>query len=178
MKNGSVILIVALLMFLICYSGCSISKIDENNGWEERNTMPTNTNENIIKPVKLAIFPIGMTSDTYFFHVNSEGILEVKIGNRNSDDISDANFIEPTSIDNKKLSEEELESITKLVNEIGNDKTVLEKIIKKGGWEVIIMIENKKYNFNYGNYDDTSYGKLVKLLIQYSPLEIDIHSWS
>lgn len=146
---------------------------------EEQNTMSsTETNKSKIKPVKLAIFPIGMGNDTYLFDLNSNGILDVKTGNRNSEYISDTNFIEATENKNKKLSEVEIESVTKVVTEIDNDKTVLEKALKKGGWEVIILIDNEKYNFNYGDYDDISYGKLVKLLIQYSPLKVDIHSWS
>jgi len=77
---------------------------------------------------------------------------------------------------NKKLSTPEQESIVKLVEEIEKDKTVLEKALRKGGWEVIISIDNNKYNFNYGDYMDISYGKLVKLMIEYSPLEVDIHA--
>ena len=156
-------------MFLTFFSGCYSN--NDNIKLEEKDM-------SLIKSVKLAIFPIGMTSNTYFFELSSGGHIEAKVGIRRSNDIEDANFIEPSESMNKKLSTPEQESIVKLVEEIEKDKTVLEKALRKGGWEVIISIDNNKYNFNYGDYMDISCGKLVKLIIEYSPLEVDIHGWS
>jgi len=173
----SVLMKALLLMFLTFFSGC-YSDNENNKKLEEKDMSLITSKDNEIKPVKLAISPIGMASNTYFFELSSDGIIEAKVGIRRSIDIEDANFIEPSESMNKKLSTPEQESIVKLVEEIEKDKTVLEKALRKGGWEVIISIDNNKYNFNYGDYMDISYGKLVKLMIEYSPLEVDIHGWS
>lgn len=167
-------------MFLGCFSGCSSININKDKiKLEEANAMSsTKTNENKIKPVKLAIFPGGMEIDTYVFDLNSDGILEVKTGTRKSEDLSDPKFVEPTASMNKPLSQSEQENVMKLVYEISNDNMVIEKVLRKGGWEVIILIGDKTYNFSYGDYDDISYGKLVDAMIQYSPLKVDIHGWS
>ncbi|HOV28423.1 MAG TPA: hypothetical protein PK566_18975 [Pseudobacteroides sp.] len=133
---------------------------------------------NEIKIVNIAIFPIGMTSNTYFFKLSSDGYIESMFGTIKSNNIRDENFIEHSDSVSKKLALSEQQNIVKLIGEIENDKTVLKKAIRKEGWEVLMSINNNEYNFNYGDYMDNCYGKLVKLVIEYSPLKVDIHGWS
>ncbi|GEM_PF-918402 len=182
MSNRLVIFIaIILLIFVTYFLGYTVVTVyvENNKKAEDQITMHDNkTNYSNLIPFKMWIFPEGVNSETYFFDINSNGILEVMVGNRKSDDISDSNFLERLESKNKLLSGIEQINIKKLIEDIENDNFDLQKMFELGGWEVVILINEKKYNFNYGDYNDLSYGKLVNTLIEYSPLKVDIHGWS
>lgn len=86
------------------------------------------------------IFPTGVSSDTYFIEISNTGIVKTTFGNK---DISEVKFNEITETKCKILKPEDLKEIKSLAYEIKNIDSIRNNVIKKGGWEIILLIGEK-----------------------------------
>lgn len=161
-----------ILLLLMCGCNGNISK-KPNSG-----NISKEVNKRDFTNMKIAIFPSGNYDESYLFTIDSTGILHTIKGVRINEDIENEKFINSQEKSEIQLSEEQLENISKLKAEIEKTDSIKKEINLLGGWEVLISINNKKYHFNYGDYENECYWKIVKELIKLSPLKVDIHSWS
>ena len=121
-----------------------------------------NLNENInnVEPsdnIIIAIYPTGTDSETYYFDINVDtSDVEEKVVN---------------------LYQKDIVHILKLLKEIENNKDSLNYKIVYDSWDIAIYYNRKSYKINY--YTDNAYVKeLINLLIDISPIHVDLHGWS
>ncbi|TKG87727.1 hypothetical protein EYV94_28020 [Puteibacter caeruleilacunae] len=157
MLNKNVIIYLVLLLFITM--GCQGIK---------------STNKMVLK---CNIFPTGITSKTYSIKVYEDGSLNVIFGDKGQTKDSDSfeRVINDTTI---IIKDADLKIITDLQAKVLTLDEVEKDYTKKGGWEVILIVNEKKYHFYHGELSDTPIGKLVEELKRCSPVKIDIHSWS
>lgn len=154
-KNGIIYLAIVLLSTISCQGNKQVNKMI----------------------LKCSIFPTGVTSKTYLIRVYDDGTLSVMFGDKKQG-IENDQFEKVVSDKTKPLKELELNNILDLKTKILELDEVSKTYTKKGGWEIILLIEGKKYHFYHGELKDTSIGKLIKEIKRVSPVKIDIQSWS
>lgn len=126
---------------------------------------------------KCVIFPTGMNSETYLIKMFEYGQLEVSYGIKTSDS-EDEYF---NKIINKKkitLSEGDFKIIKVLNSKLSGLNSIQKDEVRKGGWEIFLMSNGKKYHFYYGEYSSASLGLLIEQIIKISPIKLNLHSWS
>ena len=75
------------------------------------------------------------------------------------------------------LYQKDIVHILKLLKEIENNKDSLNYKIVYDSWDIAIYYNRKSYKINY--YTDNAYVKeLINLLIDISPIHVDLHGWS
>lgn len=158
---------IVIIIFIIIY--IVINNLNENIN----NVEPS---DNII----IAIYPTGTDSETYYFDINVDGKLTAIFGTRKTDNIVSKNFISYTSDVEEKvvnLYQKDIVHILKLLKEIENNKDSLNYKIVYDSWDIAIYYNLKSYKINY--YTDNAYVKeLINLLIDISPIHVDLHGWS
>lgn len=138
-----------------------------------------NTNINVVEPnnsIVIAIYPIGTDSETYYFNID----MNVKLGTRKTDNISSKEFINNTSIVEQKvidLQQKDIVQILKLLKEIENNKDSLNYKTFYDSWDIAIYYNLKSYKINYYT-DNVQVNALINLMIEISPIKVDLHGWS
>lgn len=128
----------------------------------------------------IAIYPSDTNSETYYFNINMDGKLTVLLGTRKTDNISSKHFINNTSVIEEKvmnLQQKDIVQILKLLKEIENNKDSLNYKIICDSWDVAIYYNQQSYKINYYT-DNAQVKELVNLIIDISPIQIDLHGWS
>jgi len=131
-----------------------------------------------IKPLKLYIYPTDTMKETYVLDLNSNGLLSVSMGTRRNDDVKSDNFLEPLISKEKMLDSSEILEVLKFQKDLEATEEFSKELILDDSWEVTICYNNKKYNFDIREHRDESIGILVRQLMKYSPINVDIHGWS
>lgn len=158
---------ILIIILIIIYNFINKLNINNNN---------IKTNNNII----IAIYPTGTYDETYYFDINTDGKLTALFGTRKTDNISSKHFISDISNVKEKviyLHQKDIVQILKLLVEIENSKDLLNYKIYYDSWDIAIYYNQKSYKINY--YTDNIYVKeLINLIVNISPIQVDLHGWS
>jgi hypothetical protein len=65
--------------------------------------------------------------------------------------------------------------LEKLIEEIKKNKQFKKKLITTGGWEFDIKIGRKKFNYNWGEKENTSFSELFTEIKRLSPININLY---
>lgn len=130
----------------------------------------------------IAIYPTAISSETYYFNINLNGKLIASHGTRKSDDITSEKFLISNSIINKQtlyLDQENIEIIIELLNKLENERESLKYYIATDSWDIGIYYNQHSYKINYDfNNDNESVDKLIDMIIDISPIHVDIHGFA
>ena len=106
--------------------------------------------------LRVSIFPTGTTSESYYFELNSEGVLFGTVGVRASDDISEQPFL--VGIDDSltaELSTSDYNLLLNLCVELEESGFDFPKELWCDSWDVGLIYNGKVYETNYWSIDDT-----------------------
>ncbi len=161
-------LIMCILM-IVNLVGCAYNNSNMNTG-----------TETVFNPIRIAIFPNGTISETYIINVKSDGVLTVTFGNKKSQDMQKDDFSEyPVPVSKEtKLQANEMLRLKQLIYEIQSKNIAGSKKDIVDGWEYIVFVNGKKYNYNYDKGEEKVLYNFVKELINLSPIEVNLHGWS
>jgi len=112
---------------------------------------------------------------TYFIQIFKNGVFNVVYGEKSSELDSIVRIINQKSC---KLNENDMRCIKELYYQVIKLDYIEKDEIRKGGWEIILLTDNKRYHFYYGEYDTTALGLLIEDIIRKSPIPLNLHSWS
>ena len=112
---------------------------------------------------------------TYFIQIFKNGVFNVVYGEKSLESDSIVRIIKQKSC---KLNENDMRCIKELYSQVVKLNNIEKDEIRKGGWEIILLTDNKRYHFYYGEYDNTALGLLIENIIKKSPITLDLHSWS
>ena len=87
--------------------------------------------------VECYIFPTGINYNTYFIEISNTGIIKTSFGEKDTEKFK---FIEISDIKCSILKPEDFKEIENLAHKIKNLNSLKNEIIKKGGWEVLLLI--------------------------------------
>ena len=97
---------------------------------------------------------------------------------RKNDSIENMREMKLVKKEKRLLAENEYVVLKNIKSEVGKMTFTQKSNLRKDGWEVNIIINNKKARFFYGEHGNDNFGVLLETIIKYSPIKIDIHSWS
>jgi hypothetical protein len=128
--------------------------------------------------IQLFVFPTGLNVECYIVSLSEVGTYNVKYGNRDlnkNDVLSEVKKEKTIALDNTTFKK-----IEKLVRQFDAMKSISKNHILKGGWELVIKTQNNTTHIYYNEIDkyDQIIKDIVKMLMDSSPIEINIHSWS
>ncbi len=129
----------------------------------------------------VAFCPTGTYSETYYFEINTkENTLNAFFGTRNSDNIKSRHFL--SSMSDKVHKTVNLEpkatgQMIHLLEEIENNKNLPEYCYSTDSWDILIYYNNHSYKLNYYTDNDTV-KKLINLIIDISPIDVDLHGFA
>lgn len=134
-------------------------------------------NKNDEKIIQMSVHPAGSYDETYLLTLYSGGRFEVSYGKSNSNSMLNNNYF--TAYDTKSvfLQRSDVESIVACADKI-TDTDLIPKDWILDGWEIFILYNQVQYEFNLNQYSSEHIEKLVNLLIELSPLQIDLHGWA
>ncbi len=112
---------------------------------------------------------------TYLIQIFKNGDLNVVYGEKSIESDSIVKVINQKSC---KLNENDMRCIKELHSQVIKINSIEKVEIRKGGWEIVLIIDDKRYHFYYGEYENTPLGLLIKSIIRKSPILLDLHSWS
>lgn len=127
--------------------------------------------------LKCIVFPKGITSETYLIKVFENGQIDVVYGIKTSS-LEQEKFDSIVNTKSVVLTSTEIKNIKELLAETSELNSIETKEIRKGGWEIVLITDNKRYHFYNGECENTPIGLLIKSIIQKSPILVDLHSWS
>lgn len=157
---------IILVLMLFILTGCS-----EGN----YNNMLSNNSEQI----KVAIYPTGTLSESYYFVMNIDGELIVEKGTRTGNDIIQNSFIKNREeLEKKNLSSSEVSKILNLANGISETDFNVANEIVYDCWEIQIVYQEKVIKQNYWSDTSPEVKNLVDEFIKISPIEVILHEWS
>jgi hypothetical protein len=124
---------------------------------------------NSLKEVSVAIYNDGfLSNDVFLLNVKSSGEVKVSKGTRLTYEIDDPSFMKAVKTETVKLTEGQISNLTKTLNKAkifsGTPNVVAD------GWEVILKIDNKIYNFTIDCAKDKNVNEYIRNLIKYLPL--------
>ena len=159
--NG-IILAIMLGLFTSCSGG--ISNVDNEQ-------------------IRIAIYPSGGLSETYYFVLNTDGELIVEEGTRVGDDLTKNPFIIKDGIydyksTEKQLSSSEINAIIDLANKAYESDFDESDVIVMDSWDVQILYKGKviKQNYYYGISPQIK--ALVDEFIKISPIEVELRGFA
>lgn len=129
------------------------------------------------KIVKCTIFPTGVYYKTYLVEIYDDGKFEITFGEINANARSII-FVKKSEYKSIIIKQTDLKELRDLRKQLLFHNSFEKTTVKKGGWEIILNADGKKFNFYYGEMPNTPFGKIVAKIIKIAPLKIDIHSWS
>ena len=155
---NSIILALMLGLFTSCSGG--ISNVDNEQ-------------------IRIALYPSGGLSETYYFVLNTDGKLTAEEGTRVGDDMTQSPFIIKDGIYDyksakKQLSSSEINVIIDLVNKAYESDFEESDVIVMDSWDVQILYKGKiiKQNYYLGNSPQVK--ELVDEFIKMSPIEVEL----
>jgi len=140
--------------------------------------MESTTLQYCFKTLKAYIYPTDTMKETYILELKPDGALSVSMGMRRNDNVDSNNFLDISLSKVKILEQSELFEISRLLKDLETTNEISKKLILDDSWEVTIYYNGRRYNFDFREHKEESVGLLLRLLINYSPLKIDLHSWS
>ena len=103
----------------------------------------------------------------------------VEKGERSGDDIFKKPFIQnPTVVEKKLLSEQDLNKIFGLTKRLCLSSNSSEYEIVKDSWDIQVFYKGKTIKQNCSSNISISMNELLNLMINVSPIEVDLHGWS
>jgi hypothetical protein len=136
-----------------------------------------NNNDNFL--VDFAIYPTSIASESYLITVNKSSKYTIKRGTR---DISQTDVVFLDIVKEEKtifLDEIEINGLVDLLNEFNKTEDISEEALFLDGWGVYIETKEKKIIINYSNVDKyNTIKEIIEMLMDLSPIKINIHSWS
>lgn len=152
--------------------------LDINVEWlGEENKILLNSKINKDILLRLSIFPTSTPMETYVLDLYKNGKYEVTIGTRTCDDLSLSDYLEPSKTEVCYLTRREMERISELTGKITeSDKTEKQWILDY--WDVSILFNGNQYDYNLNMYSSEHIEELIQTLIEFSPMEIDLHRWA
>ncbi len=130
------------------------------------------------KSLKAYIYPTDTMKETYILDLQPDGTLSASMGTRMNDNVDSNNFLDISLSKVKVLEQPELFEISRLLKDLETTDEITKKLILDDSWEVTIYYSGRRYNFDIREHKEESVGLLIRLLISYSPLKINLHSWS
>ncbi len=133
-----------------------------------------NTNSTNETLMTCTIFQTGVYWEVYTIEVYRNGNYKITLGEKEINK-PESDFIKITKQDSLILNKVDYQVLEDLCDEISLLDELEKKSIKKGGWEIMLNIEGKRFNFYNGEQSDTAIDKAIQKLKQLSPIEIDLH---
>lgn len=167
-------IIVGIVIFILCFSIFSFVNYEYN------------------ETIKIAIYPEGMYSESYYFELTPTGNILVEKGARTCDELTQSPFIQsenPYKGKKNMMFEYEKEKthiaadITKkiyaLVNDIYKEENIITFKSLTDGWDIQILYKGNLIKQNL----DTEYtlpqiNELVNVLELISPVEVDLRGFA
>jgi len=131
--------------------------------------------------IEMAIFPTGSTGNSYFIQIDERGVIKISLGVRNELRITmlDEDFF--SEVNEQKegtLTENELQSLLALAQELEETGGILETDISLGSWELVLKYNGIIYTMDYWASDFEPLKRLVDEIIRLSPIQVELHEWS
>lgn len=131
--------------------------------------------ENKSPLLKLSIYPSSATDD-YLMVLYDNGTLEVSKGFRKHDDITKYDYFIATETLEKDVTKIMglIVSYATMINE--NDKTIWKEA--EDTWVFVVEYDSEVYKYNYKEYSSEHMKELIELLLENSPVTVDLHGWA
>lgn len=126
--------------------------------------------------VRMALIPLGATSETYYFEVTKDDVLEVSSGDAKEidGDIRDEDFMRRVEMkESISLSKEQINQLNSLINKVyRTEKFKINPLERNGGNQVKVLIKNKAYSIFEDEHKESNLNKLIQFIFNLSPIEI------
>ena len=135
----------------------------------------------IDEQIKIAIYPTGMRSETYYFVLNVDGELSVEEGTRVGDDITQNPFIIKDSgykSEKKQLTTSENDVIIDLVSKVYEGGFGISDIEIEDSWDIQILYKGKVVKQNYWHNVSPEVKEVVDKFINISPIKVELRGFA
>lgn len=139
-----------------------------------RINVPVSSDKTII-----SIYPTGSYNETYYFEIDSDKTLKAMCGTRNHERIELENFLDENSVKSSEtisLEPQDYQQLISLLDKIEADNSVEYKYYTDS-WDISIFYNGKSYVTNEPT-ENENIKNLKKLIIDLSPINIDLHGWA
>lgn len=126
----------------------------------------------------ITAYPTGNESESYQISLSSAKTLTAVHGQAIVTDAKNPTIHEIDTSSQKKLIGESYQELILLAEKVQKLQEREKEGVRKGGWEIIIVIGNKRYNFYKGDMQGTPLEKLLQRAIELAPIKIELQSWS
>jgi hypothetical protein len=155
------IIIIGIIIVILIFSGI----IYLNNEREDKN-------------LKISIFPVGTTEETYYIVMKNNSLI-CSVGTRNNDNINKNNFMKSIKESKEvKLSTQDFEYISDLLKTLKETNLDTENQLILDSWHVALLYDGKVYEADYWENKSEIFQKLIEKIINLSPITIDLHGWA
>lgn len=144
-------------------------------GCQRNNTSDLNNEGDML--LKCYFYPTGMSSEVYLVKIFSDGKMEVTFGEKDIHEDNDV-FSKIIKYESIILEDTNTKMINSFCKELMNFDDVRVQNIKKGGWEVLLISNGRKFHLYFGEISETPIDEIIDEIIKTSPIKIDLHSWS
>lgn len=112
----------------------------------------------------------GLADEIYTINIYNDSTYKIMFGEKNNNDTYNKIIKEDTI----RLKNKDFQSIKYLCNQCAMYPEVKINNIKKGTWEIMIMLDNKKFNFYLGEQENTIIYQTFNKIVELSPLTIEL----
>lgn len=129
--------------------------------------------------IRVAIYPIGTSNESYYFVMTEDKEFIAEKGIRNHrKNISQNGFMKKIEeVEKKKISDDEMENLLISANEIITLNNIPEDRQWLDSWKVEVFYENIHIIQTEG-FESPEITKLIDRIIELSPIEVDMHGWA
>jgi len=129
--------------------------------------------------MQFTIYPTGTSEETYYFVLNQDGILKCSVGSRKNDNIKQRDYLIRT-VDSAEilLDEHNMQVLIDVANQLEISGFNEEKRVVKDSWDVAFLYKGKFYEMNWHMNNSEILRKLADIIIELSPIPVDLHDWA
>jgi len=149
------------------------------DGSEGTDELGDSTERNWI--IEMTIYPTGHSGDDYLIQIDDNNMIRAQFGIRNEyivSRIDDDFFSEILNEAESVVSQEELDELLYLAQNLDATDGIMELGYVEGGWEVVLQYNGVLYGMDYSTSDFEPLRRLAEEIIRLSPIEVELHSWS
>ena len=136
-------------------------------------------------PMIVTVFPVGTTDESYLIILSEDGTIETLLGTRKKIQMDESEYGNNTAdwftiveaTEKCELEPKEIKTINDLLNNISFSELQSQRTEVWDSWEKMLIFNSKAY-YRYSWVDDDALTKLIDQIIEYSPIQVDIHGWS
>jgi hypothetical protein len=134
------------------------------------------TESNNAMLITCSVTATGLPARSYLVRILEDGVCQAKSGTRNATNAEE--LVEVKQNKTRTISGHDLDRLRALAKQVSELKERSESQIRKGGWEIRIMVDRKRYHYYHGDKVEPTLTELFETIRRISPLKIEMESFS